>query len=145
MRLYLAVPFVFLSSILLLLAVPASGLASLVPIKNGNFCVNCTKGNSPGSVHVSKTGGMIDKLVYYNNCARVPVATMPKIPITDGAFELSATVRNVIGQKITYSIKGRFTTPKLAVGTINATGGGRACKAVSFKAKYVNTGAASVT
>jgi hypothetical protein len=145
MRLRSAVPVVFLSTVLLLLAVPAIGLASPVPIKNGNFCVNCTKGSSPGSFHVSKTGVMIDKLLYYNNCARVPVATMPKIPITDGAFELSATVKNVIGQKITYSIKGRFTTPKLVVGTINATGGGHACNAVSFKAKYVNTGAASIT
>ncbi|MEA2387119.1 MAG: hypothetical protein QOJ22_1293 [Thermoleophilaceae bacterium] len=142
MRLHLTLPVVVLAA-LVLLAVPATGLASPTPTKNANFCVNCTKANHPGSFHVSSNGGMIDKLVYYNNCARVPATTIPKIPISDGAFELSATVKDVTGAKITYSIKGRFTTPKLVSGTINATGGGHTCKAVPFTAKYVSTGAAA--
>ena len=142
MRLHLTLPIVVLAA-LVLFAVPATGLASSTPSKNANFCVNCTKANHPGTFHVSSNGGMIDKLTYYNNCARVPATTIPKIPISNGAFELSTTVKDVMGQKITYSVKGRFTSPKLVIGTINATGGGHTCKAVPFTAKYVNTGAAA--
>ena len=82
--------------------------------------------------------------MYYNDCARVPATGIPKIPIRNGAFQLNTTVKNVTGQKITYSIKGSFTTAKLVVGTVNATGGGRACKPTSFTAKYLNTGPPSI-
>jgi hypothetical protein len=77
-------------------------------------------------------------------CAGVPAIGFPKTPILNGAFTRTATIKNVLGKKITYTLNGRFVGPKLATGSINATGAGKTCKAVSFKARFSGTGAAQI-
>ncbi len=44
------------------------------------------------------------------------------------------------GKKYQFLVKGHFVTSHLIQGVINATGGGRTCKAVSYKAKFTQTG-----
>jgi hypothetical protein len=119
-------------------AVAASGSAK--PVPNGNYCMNCTKKLAPGDFHVSKNGKSIDAWSYFNKCAPVPVAHPPKIAIKAGKFSFSGTLMEVTKTKLHYTLKGHFVTPHLAKGTVNATGGGKTCKAVSFKAKFVRTG-----
>jgi hypothetical protein len=127
------------------LLVPALGSASTVkPVKYSTFCINCTPKMEPGNFHVSKSGLTIDSLTYFNNCAGVPAIGFPKTPILNGAFTRTATIKNVLGKKITYTLNGRFVGPKLATGSINATGAGKTCKAVSFKARFSGTGAAQI-
>jgi hypothetical protein len=128
-----------------LLAVPAVTLAAgshpAKPVPNGNYCINCTAKKAPGSFHVSSDGKSIDHWVYYNNCARVPIPKAPAMPISkDETFHFKGTVKDVTGTKLQFLVKGHFVTSHLIEGVINATGGGRTCKAVSYKAKFTQTG-----
>jgi hypothetical protein len=123
------------------LAVPVAALArNAAPVKNGNYCINCTKKKLPGEFHVSKTGRRIDNWEYYNDCARVPVIKHPAIAIRKGAFKYSGTLTDVTRARIHFTLKGHFVSPREAVGVVNATGGGRTCKATTFKAKFTRTG-----
>lgn len=123
------------------LAVPAVAAAgSARPIANGNYCMNCTAKMAPGDFHVAKNGKAIDGWSYFNKCARVPVAHPPKIAIRRGKFSFKGTLRDVTKAKIHFMFKGHFVNRRLAVGVVNATGGGKSCKAVSFKAKFQRTG-----
>jgi len=128
-----------------LLVVPAVTVAATSkpakPVHNGNYCINCTAKKSPGSFHVSTDGKSIDNWAYYNNCARVPVAKMPSMPISkQGTFHFRGTLKDVTGARLQFAVNGHFVTSHLIQGTINATGGGRTCKAVSYKAKFTKTG-----
>jgi hypothetical protein len=52
----------------------------------------------------------------YPKCAPVPTR-WPGMNVVDGEFESGGRVRDVNGTRLTYSIEGRFTTPRKAVGT----------------------------
>lgn len=126
------------AAVLALPAVAHGGTAN--PVKNGNYCMNCTKKLAPGDFHVAKNGRSIDAWSYYNKCAPVPVASPPKIAIKNGHFSFSGTLTDVTKKKIHFVLKGSFVTSHLATGMAQATGGGKTCKAVAFKAKFTRTG-----
>jgi hypothetical protein len=130
-----------LSAVVAAVAVPAVAATKFAkPVPNGNYCMNCTPKLDPGDFHISGSGKWIDAWSYFNNCAPVPVAKPPKIAIKGGKFSFSGTLTEVTKTKLHYTLKGHFVTPHLAKGTVNATGGGKTCKAVSFRAKFVRTG-----
>ena len=52
----------------------------------------------------------------YPKCAPVPTV-WPGMNVRNGEFESAGKVRDVNGTRLTYSIEGRFTTPRKAVGT----------------------------
>lgn len=110
------------------------------PVKNGNYCINCTTKLSAGSFHVGTNGKRIDHWIYYNKCNPVPVAKVPPIPITNGSFSYKGTLTNVAKKQITFTISGTFSSAHLITGTIRGTGGGKTCAAVPMKAKFTGTG-----
>lgn len=123
------------------LAIPASASGgSARPIPNGNYCINCTAKTAPGGFHISRDGKFIDAWDYFDKCAPVPVAKPPKIRVSNGKFSFSGTLKDVTKKRLHYTLKGRFVTARLATGVVDATGGGKSCKAVSFKAKFTRTG-----
>jgi hypothetical protein len=123
------------------LALPAAAMAgSAQPVADGNYCMNCTAKVLPGTFHVSKDGKSIDGFTYYDKCAPVPVPKMPKIAIHDGKFSFTGTLVDVTKRKLEFTVKGSFVSSHLATGVVNATGGGKSCKATSFKAKFTRTG-----
>jgi hypothetical protein len=52
----------------------------------------------------------------YPKCAPVPTR-WPGMNVRNGEFASGGRVRDVNGTRLTYSIEGRFTTPRKAVGT----------------------------
>jgi hypothetical protein len=124
------------------IALPGVALAGAAkPVANGNYCMNCTKKLAPGDFHVAKDGKSIDNWTYYNDCAPVPVRNPPKIAIKNGSFSFKGKLPLVTGKKVMFTIKGHFVSSKQANGLVNASGGGKSCNAVPFKAKYTRTGA----
>ena len=97
------------------------------------------------SVHfkTNKSGTKLKQVSMYNKCARVPVeGGYPRIPVNDeGKFSKSGTVTDVIGQRLDFTIKGKFRKPGKAVGTyeIDSQKGGKSCDEdpVEFVAKRV--------
>jgi hypothetical protein len=72
---------------------------------------------------------------FYNKCSRVPVIYKAKVR-KSGKFVFKGTKKNVIDEKITIRLKGRFKTKNLAVGTVKYTAKGCTAKKVRFRAKY---------
>ena len=123
------------------LAVPTVAAAGPVaPVANGNYCMNCTAKLAPGSFHIAKSGKAIDHWVYYNKCAPVPVLDAPQIAIRHGQFSFHGTLTAVTHKKLSYTLTGHFVSAHLVTGSVNATGGGKSCTAVKFKAKFTQTG-----
>ncbi|MGH2838993.1 MAG: hypothetical protein ACRDJY_11695 [Thermoleophilaceae bacterium] len=111
------------------------------PAKRTQF----TWSEQPDSVSfkTNKTGTKLKQVSMYNKCASVPVESgYPKIPVNDeGKFSKSGKVTDVIGQELTFEIKGKFKKPRKAVGTfeIDSQKGGKRCDEdpVEFVAKPV--------
>ncbi len=72
---------------------------------------------------------------YYNDCSPVPVIYKTKIK-PSGKFSFSGKAKNVIDDKITIELKGKFVSKKKAKGTVTYSAGGCKGKAESFVAKY---------
>ena len=91
----------------------------------------------------NKSGTKLKQLSMYNKCARVPVeGGYPRVPVNDeGKFSKSGKVTDVIGQELTFEIKGKFRKPGKAVGTyeIDSQKGAKKCNSdpVEFVAKRV--------
>jgi hypothetical protein len=122
--------------------VPALALAAN-PAKNSAFQWCETKDKCSFGFETSKDGKRIKDIKAYNKCAQVP-AVFPKIAVKDGKFSKTGTVTDVIGQKLTYTIKGSFTTPKKAVGTYDIDRKGCSAKAQKFTAKRIGKAQAGV-
>ena len=79
----------------------------------------------------NKSGTKLKQVSMYNKCARVPAESgYPRIPVNDeGKFKKSGTVTDVIGQELTFEIKGKFRKPGKAVGTyeIDSQKGAKKC------------------
>jgi hypothetical protein len=110
---------------LALLLVPALSLAA-DPAKDSVFQWCNTRQTCPFAFETTKTGRYIREIRAYNRCSQVP-AKFPRIRVRDGKFSKTGTVRNVTGQKLTYTIRGEFKRPKKAVGTYDVDR--RRCKA----------------
>ena len=128
-----------------LLVLPGLALAGSTrpskPVSNGNYCGNCTAKDSPLIMHVSTKGTSIDGWSYYNNCERLPVKKHPVIPISKaGTFSWAGALKDVTGAKLQFVLKGRFVSAHLIAGIVNATGDGRNCSSVQYKAKFTRTG-----
>lgn len=72
---------------------------------------------------------------FYNKCSPVPVGYTMKVK-HGGRFGFEGTEKNVIGDKVDISLKGKFKTKNLAKGTVDYDTKDCAGKAVDFKAKY---------
>ena len=123
--------------------IPALALAA-DPAPSSSFRYCSTPNKCPLTFKTNATGTKIKKLTMYNKCADVPpqAGVYPRVPINDeGKFHKSGTVTDVIGQELTYEIKGKFRKPGKAVGTfeIDSQKGGKKCDAdpEEFVAKKV--------
>jgi len=103
--------------------------ADPAPRSSFQYCEN--KNRCPLGFKTNKSGTKIKKLSMYNRCSQVPVeGGYPKIRVNDeGKFSKSGTVTDVIGQELTYTIKGKFRKPGKAVGTyeIDSRKGAKRC------------------
>jgi hypothetical protein len=115
--------------------VPALAFAAS-PAKNSAFQWCESKEKCSFGFETSKDGKKIKNIKAYNRCAQVP-APFPKIAVREGKFSKTGTVTDAIGQKLTYTIKGSFTTSKKAVGTYDIDRKGCSAKAQKFTAKRV--------
>ena len=122
--------------------VPALAFAA-DPAKNSAFQWCESKDRCPFYFETSKDGKKVIDIKAYNKCARVP-ATYPKIPIRSGKFSKTGTVTDVIGQKLTYTFKGKFTRPKKAVGTYDIDRKGCSAKPTEFVAKRIGKAQAGI-
>ena len=116
-------------------AIPALAFAA-DPAKNSAFQWCKTRDQCPFGFETTKTGRYIKEIKAYNKCAAVP-AVYPRIRVKAGKFSKTGTVTDVIGQKLTYTIKGRFTRPRKAVGTYDIDRKGCSAKPTEFVAKRV--------
>ena len=114
--------------------VPALAFAA-DPAKNSAFKWCETSDKCSLIFETSKDGRYIKEIKAYNNCARVPVENWGRIRVRGGKFSKTGTVTDVIGQKLTYTYKGTFTTPRKAVGTYEIDRKGCNSKAQKFVAK----------
>jgi len=109
--------------------VPALALGA-DPAPSTEFAA-CAHGRCPVTFKTNKTGTKLKKLSMYNRCANVPVeGGYPKVPVNDeGKFSKSGKVTDVIGQELTFEIKGKFRKPGKAVGTfeIDSQKGAKKC------------------
>jgi hypothetical protein len=105
--------------------VPALALAAN-PARNSEFHWCQAEDVCPFSFETSKDGRYVKRIRAYNDCNQVP-APYPRLRVRKGQFAKSGTVTNIIGEKVTYTIVGRFKTPKRAVGTYDVDG--KDCKA----------------
>ena len=109
--------------------VPALALAAH-PAPSTSFAA-CENGRCPVTFKTNKTGTKLKKLSMYNRCANVPVeGGYPKVPVdNEGKFSKSGKVTDVIGQTLTFTIKGKFKKPRKAVGTfeIDSQKGAKKC------------------
>ena len=101
-------------------------------------------GGDSVSFKTNKSGTKLKKLAMYNHCARVPpeAGVYPRVPVNDeGKFSKSGKVTDVIGQELTFTIKGKFKRPGKAVGTyeVDTRRGAKECDEdpVEFVAKRV--------
>ena len=127
---------------LALCALPALAFAA-DPAKNSAFQWCPTENSCPFGFETSKNGRYVQDIKAYNKCAQVP-ATYPRIRVKSGKFAKTGTVTDVIGQKLTYTIKGTFTRPKKAVGTYDIDRKGCSAKPTKFVAKRVGKAQAGV-
>lgn len=97
--------------------VPAMALAA-TPAKNSSFQYCEKEDRCPFGFETTKTGTKITDIRLYAKCSPVPVMNWGKIKVKDsGKFKKSGTAVDVIGQAIEFTIKGKFTSRKKAVGT----------------------------
>jgi hypothetical protein len=97
--------------------VPAMALAAK-PAKNSAFSHCEKKDRCPFGFETTKTGRKITDINLYAKCSPVPVMNWGKIKVkASGKFKKSGTAVDVIGQAIEFTIKGKFTTRRKAVGT----------------------------
>jgi hypothetical protein len=114
--------------------VPALAFAA-DPAKDSAFqyCVN--KDSCPFYFETTKNGKYLTDIKLYPKCAPVPVEKWGRIRVTEGKFSKSGKVTDLVGNKLTYSIKGKFKRPKKAVGTYEVDSKDCKDKAVAFVAK----------
>jgi hypothetical protein len=118
--------------------VPALAFAASDPKPNSAFRWCERENRCSFSFETSRTGRKIKDITAYNRCAQVPVeGGYPKIPVEDGKFNKSGTVRDAIGQELDFTIKGRFKKPKKAVGTYEIDRRGCNSEPTEFVAKRV--------
>jgi hypothetical protein len=102
--------------------VPALAFAAADPKKDSHYS-HCTAPNQcPLDFDTNKLGTKIINLSMYPKCSPVPVGksgVFPPIAVNDGKFDKQGSIENLVGDKITYHVKGKFTRPKKAVGTYN--------------------------
>jgi hypothetical protein len=115
--------------------VPAVAFAA-DPAKNSAFQWCESSDRCPFYFETSKDGKKVVDIKAYNKCAQVP-ATFPKIAVTAGKFSKTGTVTDLTGQKLTYTIKGKFTRAKKAVGTYDIDRKGCSAKPTDFVAKRI--------
>ena len=72
---------------------------------------------------------------YYNDCSPVPVLYKAKIK-PSGKFSFDGKVKNVVGDKITIELQGKFVSKKKAKGTVKYSAGGCKGEKDKFVAKY---------
>jgi hypothetical protein len=72
---------------------------------------------------------------YLNKCAETPASY--KVRIRHGRFRFKGRVRDQVGQRLHVSLRGRFRSRKLAVGTIDYDAKGCNAKPHDFKAKFL--------
>ena len=99
--------------------VPALAFAAL-PKKDSAYRYCKSGDNCPLTFETSATGRKIKNLRMYNDCSQVPPmdGSYPGVRVKDsGKFEKTGKVTDVTGAELTYTIKGKFTRPKKAVGT----------------------------
>ena len=109
--------------------VPVLALAA-DPLPSTEFAA-CENGRCPVTFKTNKTGTKLKKLSMYNRCANVPVeGGYPRVPVNDeGKFSKSGKVTDVVGQELTFTIKGKFRKRRKAVGTfeIDSQKGAKSC------------------
>jgi hypothetical protein len=123
--------------------VPALAFAAH-PAKNSAFQWCESKDSCKFGFETTKNGGKIKDINAYNKCAQVP-ATFPKIRVKDsGKFSKSGAVTDVTGQKLTYTIKGKFKKRKKAVGTYEVDSRKCDAKPIKFVAKRTGKAQAGI-
>ena len=120
-----------------LLLIPALSFAAK-PAKNSTFQWCETPQVCAFGFMTTKNGKYLKDIRAYNKCNEVP-AEFPRIRVKDGKFSKTGTVKNVLGQKLTYTIKGEFKKPKKAVGTYDIDRKGCKAKARKFTAKKIRS------
>lgn len=105
---------------LLTIIVLAAALPTLVPAatpKGASAFRYCTDGDTcPLKFETDSQSRYVKDIRLYPKCAPVPTR-WPGMNVRNGEFESGGRVRDVNGTRLTYSIEGRFTTPRKAVGT----------------------------
>ena len=114
---------------LLLIIALAAAVPALVPAatpKGASAFRYCTDRDvCPLKFETDPRSRYVKDIRLYPKCAPVPTR-WPGMNVVDGEFESGGRVRDVNGTRLTYSIEGRFTTPRKAVGTYRVQS--RGCK-----------------
>lgn len=114
---------------LLTVIVLAAGVPLPVPAatpKGGSAFRYCTARDvCPLKFETDSESRYVKDIRLYPKCAPVPTR-WPGMNVREGEFESGGRVRDVNGTRLTYSIEGRFTTPRKAVGTYRVES--RGCK-----------------
>ena len=117
--------------------VPAMALAAS-PAKNSSFQYCEKKNQCPFGFETTKTGRKLTDIKLYDKCSPVPVMNWGKIKVrASGKFKKSGTAVDVVGDAIEFTIKGRFTKRKKAVGTYRTDASDCKGKEREFVAKRV--------
>lgn len=114
---------------------PAAALAAK-PAKNSAFHYCEKKNQCPFGFETTKTGKKLTDIRLYAKCSPVPVMDWGKIKVNrKGKFSKSGTGVDVLGRAIDFTIEGKFTKRKKAVGTYKVTRSDCDDKAQEFVAK----------
>ena len=105
---------------LLTLVVLAASVPALVPAatpqKSSAFRYCTDRDVCPLKFETDPRSRYVKDIRLYPKCAPVPTR-WPGMNVRKGEFASGGRVRDVNGTRLTYSIEGRFTTPRKAVGT----------------------------
>ena len=105
-----------LLTLIALTAVVPALVQAVTPAKSSAFR-HCTAPEvCPFKFETDPRSRYVKDIRLYPKCARVPTV-WPGMNVRRGEFESGGRVRDVHGTRLTYSIEGRFITPRKAVGT----------------------------
>jgi hypothetical protein len=124
------------AAVIAAVTLPALALAA-DPAKNSAFQYCPKRDQCPFGFNTAKNGRYLKDVKLYAKCSPVPVEDWGRIRVKHGKFSKSGTVTDVTGQKLTYTIRGRFKRPKKAVGTYEVDRKDCSDKAHGFVAKRV--------
>jgi hypothetical protein len=117
---------------------PALAFAAADPKPNSHFKYCTSPSTCPLDFNTNKAGTKIKGLSMYAKCSQVPVGkkgVFPRVAVNNGKFSKEGSIKNVIGEKIDYKIKGKFTRPKKAVGIYKLESRNCTDKKLDFVAK----------